>query len=332
MASSIERYANAATTTLSGAITSGSLTLAVDHTPDGLGFPQYRVEIESEYLLVTGVTGTTWTVQRAIERSVAAAHASGTAVVHILTASGLIGVCGSTNLRGDYSTLPAAGVVGRLFQVTSGHFYLRDNGTTWDPVGPIFPLSLPPLASTWTPVNSGSATYGNVGNTLFMEIPSGAGDNVRGLVRPLNPTSGYTITALFTPYWSGETFARIGMGLYDGTKLITHWWDSGSSTTLLSLVVSEWNSVTSFSTGITTGQDIYDIRSCAWGVDMPTWFRIRDDGATLYFTVSKDYQKWYTVGTLGRTAFMTATHAGIFLEGFGSSKKNGISLLSWSEG
>ena len=51
---------------------------------------QFRVLVESEYMLVTGgAATTTWTVTRGIEGSAAAAHAAGTAVTHLLTAGAL---------------------------------------------------------------------------------------------------------------------------------------------------------------------------------------------------------------------------------------------------
>jgi hypothetical protein len=137
---------------------------------------------------------------------------------------------------------------------------------------------------------------------------------------------------MFVPYWSGENYARMGLGLYDGTKLITHWWECLTSATTMLHFVYKWNSVTSFSAGITTGQNLYSNSTDHFGFDgHPTWFRIRDDGSTIYFEVSKDYESWWIVSTIGNTEFMTPTKVGVFLEGYGSAKKNGMSLLSWLE-
>lgn len=48
--------------------------------------PDFRIKIGSEKMLVTSIGGgTTWTVQRAIESSVAAAHSSGVTVLNLLT-------------------------------------------------------------------------------------------------------------------------------------------------------------------------------------------------------------------------------------------------------
>lgn len=84
-----EKFANAASTTLNGAIDASQTTLVV--TSAAL-FPlsgTFRLIIGSELFIVTGVSGTTFTVTRGAESSVAATHASGVAVTCIITAGAL---------------------------------------------------------------------------------------------------------------------------------------------------------------------------------------------------------------------------------------------------
>jgi hypothetical protein len=87
-----EQFANNASTTLSGSILSGDSTLTV---LSAAGFPSlaapnvggvFRLLIDSEIVLVTAVSGTTFTVTRAQEGTSAAAHSSGALATHILTA------------------------------------------------------------------------------------------------------------------------------------------------------------------------------------------------------------------------------------------------------
>lgn len=191
---------------------------------------------------------------------------------------------------------------------------------------------IPPLAAAnWTWYNQGTATLTDMDSGVFLEIPaSGGGDNLRGAVRPI-PTAPYTITALTSPIWSGETFARQGIGLTDGTKATLLWWDSAGSSTTQFLVVFEFSNATNFFSAQSTGQTMYSVDRFHFGSDLPLWLRIRDDNTDHHFEVSKDRMKWFKVATRGRTAFQTATHAGIFANGFGSAKKNGVSLLSWEE-
>jgi len=84
-----EQYANNAQTTLSASIASGSTTLTVASAASFPTSGNFRIKIDSEYLLVTAVSGTTFTVTRGIESTLAASHASGATVTHVLTAGGL---------------------------------------------------------------------------------------------------------------------------------------------------------------------------------------------------------------------------------------------------
>jgi hypothetical protein len=82
----VEYFANNAQTTLNANITSGQTTLAVTSAS---GFPaqgNFRILIDSELMIVTGVSGTTFTVTRGAEGTTAASHISTALVTQILTA------------------------------------------------------------------------------------------------------------------------------------------------------------------------------------------------------------------------------------------------------
>jgi hypothetical protein len=85
----MERYFNDYGTTLAGGITDTQTTLVVASGTNFPGSGNFRIRIENELLLVTAVSGTTWTVTRGVESSQAVAHLDGMAVNHILTAGGL---------------------------------------------------------------------------------------------------------------------------------------------------------------------------------------------------------------------------------------------------
>lgn len=81
-----EKFTNSASSTLNGGISDVATSLVVT---SAASFPvegQFRVKIESEILLVTGVSGTTFTVTRAQEGTTAVSHSTGLDVVHVLTA------------------------------------------------------------------------------------------------------------------------------------------------------------------------------------------------------------------------------------------------------
>jgi hypothetical protein len=82
----IEIFQNSSASTLNGAINNSVTSLVVT---DASKFPatgNFRIIIDSEILLVTAVSGTTFTIVRGIEGTTAAAHSNGAAITHVLTA------------------------------------------------------------------------------------------------------------------------------------------------------------------------------------------------------------------------------------------------------
>jgi hypothetical protein len=85
-----EVFANNASSTLNGAILSSDATLVVQSAASFPTSGNFRILIDSEYLLVTAVSGTTFTVSRGQEGTSAAGHASGAPVTHVATAAGIV--------------------------------------------------------------------------------------------------------------------------------------------------------------------------------------------------------------------------------------------------
>ncbi len=84
-----ENFSNEFQTTLNGAI-NDSTTSVVVTSATGAPAANFRIRIGAEYMLVTAVAGTTFTVTRGLEGSTAAAHSNLATVTHVLTAGGLI--------------------------------------------------------------------------------------------------------------------------------------------------------------------------------------------------------------------------------------------------
>lgn len=91
----LEQFSNAAQTTLSAAVTTTTAT-SVSVTSSSAfpaigtgGTQQFRVLVDSEILIVTAVSGTTWTVIRGAEGTTAATHLISASVIHVLTAGSL---------------------------------------------------------------------------------------------------------------------------------------------------------------------------------------------------------------------------------------------------
>jgi hypothetical protein len=84
-----ENFANNYQTTLNGSITSTATTLVVT-SATGAPAANFRILIDNEYMLVTNVSGTTFTVTRHIEGSTAAIHADQATVTQVVTLAGLL--------------------------------------------------------------------------------------------------------------------------------------------------------------------------------------------------------------------------------------------------
>lgn len=84
-----EKFANQAYSTLNGTIGAGDGTLVVTSAILFPTTPQFRVKIDNEILLVTGVLGKTFTVSRGEEGTTAASHTTGATIKHVLTAGAL---------------------------------------------------------------------------------------------------------------------------------------------------------------------------------------------------------------------------------------------------
>lgn len=96
-----EQFSNSAITVLVGGIGAGDPTLVVATAGRFPPIGQFRLIIESEILLVTGVAGTTFTVLRGQEGTTAVPHANGTQVTHIVTAGALAQFKADTFTPGD---------------------------------------------------------------------------------------------------------------------------------------------------------------------------------------------------------------------------------------
>lgn len=112
----MENFANRAETTLNGAITNVAISLVVTSAATFPTVAPFRIRIESEYIIVGAVAGTTFSsLTRGAEGTVAAAHTTGVAVIHPLTRAGLFNSQGVFDVRayaGIQAAMDAAGVAG----------------------------------------------------------------------------------------------------------------------------------------------------------------------------------------------------------------------------
>jgi len=147
----VELFANNAQTTLNGAINNLVTSLVVTSaapfpTASSTAVPpsQFRIRVEDapagsginlEFMRVTDVSGTTFTVARGQEGSTAASHASTSAVTLVVTGAALTAMPSNISSEGTLATRPAATAVPIGFYYfandDNGGTMYRSNGTAW---------------------------------------------------------------------------------------------------------------------------------------------------------------------------------------------------------
>jgi hypothetical protein len=123
-----EQFANNAQSNLSAAVAAGDTSLTVVNASAFPASGNFRVLIDGEILLVTGVSGNTFTVSRGAEGTTAAAHANAAYVTHVLTAAALRNCPRSMTASGDLEYLAASGAVTRLGIGSAGQLLTVSGG------------------------------------------------------------------------------------------------------------------------------------------------------------------------------------------------------------
>lgn len=137
-----EKFANNASSTLNGGIDNDDTSLTVTSATTFPSDPQFRIKVENEIMLVTGVAGAVFTVVRAQEGTTAASHSNGVAVDHIVTAGSLTqALTDSLYLAGwqtayevDFTALTSSGstVISNGANVIDGKTWYVENSANAD--------------------------------------------------------------------------------------------------------------------------------------------------------------------------------------------------------
>lgn len=97
-------HRNFAETTLAAAITDTSGTSITVTSSASFPAAPFIIGIDTECLLVTNVSGTTWTVTRGYESSTAATHLNGAAIYHDISAAEADAIAGKLDKAGGTMT------------------------------------------------------------------------------------------------------------------------------------------------------------------------------------------------------------------------------------
>lgn len=269
---------NASQSTLGAAITATATSLTV---ADASSFPtsgNFRIIVESELMLVTAVSGTTFTVTRGLEGSTAVTHAGGASVTHIVTA-GSLQAYGRQNNPWHESGRPAFAL-----QDASGNSLTSANFTEFTATG-----------GTGTPVVS------DVNGTIVVKRPAGSsgaassdGNCVLARTAPATP---YTVTIGLQTNSVKAGLASLA-GFRDGTgKSQFLWLPEFYSSTVEEAILYNASNEASYSGAVSLGQ----IKS-----DSIQWIKLADDGTNLTYSWSRDGVNWITLATNARTSFFAS--------------------------
>ena len=243
--------------TLNGGITDSATSLTINSATGWPAAGDWRVEIDNELILVTAVSGTTWTITRGIEGTTAAAHSNGAAVTALCTKGGL-------------------------------EQWQRDN----DPwVDSRYPMKLLDkdgntlTNSSFTELNFTGATASMVDGGIKINKDTTATIATAFLYRT-PPATPWTVTAcLLQNSWAQTTTEGPRFGVFmmedssnDSIRLVNQ---PNANTAQTGLRLLNWKSLTSTS-GLTA-----KVAGKRGGMFEPMWFRMKDDGTDVWFYFSR---------------------------------------------
>jgi len=260
-----ERWANNGGSTLNGAITAGATSLVVTSAASFPTVPEFRVMIGTEILLVTEISGTTFTVTRGVDGSTAASHS-------------------------DTDPVDLYFTVGSVDQAYKDAFAIPDY-----PYNRIMSEGITKVAADFTWNNQGTATcVDSDDGSLLLTLPSEANDQIRGKVLTA-PSTPYKITSyvmLGPGYTTGSSGSYLGPMLRESsTGKLYILFIRGDR-----LALWRMTNPTTFSAEVDTY--LFNRHS-------EYWLRLEDDGTDVNGYISQDGIIWQEVFNEGRTSFMS---------------------------
>lgn len=236
---------------------------------------------------------------------------------------------GDSTTTATYASRPAAGNAGDLFLPSDGVAIERDNGTTWAPWGPLFPLTAP-VSGDFAWVNQGGATVDTTHGGVILRTDGSGSTNLR-IRKKAAPSTPYTIDLAFIPNFAYQASSSQNVGFV---------WRQSSDGKLhaVALGVTNANDITLWSTKYTNPTTFsahysgFPITATAlfYGGG-PIFFRAADNGTNRVFSISANGQTWFQIDSQGSGDFLTANEVGFFVSDNAGSVATGMTLLSWKE-
>lgn len=310
-----EQLANDAISTLDSGINNSVTTLDV---VDASLFPStgnFRIRIDDELMLVTGVSTNTFTVERGAESTVAASHSAGATVTCVYTKGAVHAVLGDYNLYGPLSSLPAAGVAGRQYWTSDSFYQFYDTGSVWQAYYRNQKVVRPAALSNWSINNAGSATIDDYHGALRIRLEEPTPSNVFRSVTKTPPSTPFTIIAKIEHRVPNQV--QVSTGLCFRRSGVTEWHAAigvgGNST----ININAFSNYSGF-------VDVTEQSIAYQCTDPPSWWKFADSGSARYLGYSFDGLEWrYLINNVSSGAYWTQG---------GNTSYDGVGFLTWSNG
>ncbi|HEX3657049.1 MAG TPA: hypothetical protein VHV55_14645 [Pirellulales bacterium] len=303
-----ELFHNNSTNTLEYTINSSVTTLTVTSASSFPASGNFRLLVDSEIMLVTGVSSNVFTVVRGYESTTAASHTSGATVSSILTSGSLARWAADLN----HQRLTGGPPVGRLLDasgnaLTSASFTVT-NGVT-----------------------GATVTDGPDGTLLGFYPAQSSGFQFVTLLRSISAPFSVVTALQFSFQSAADVGFWAGLLLADGSGMSVSHSFFLSDTGGFNLATSKMSSNTSESANYT--------QNFVWCNAPYLWLKAEDDGSsTLTFSFSHDGYNWNTSFSVSRTDWLSAgpSQCGLFFTTLGSAsggQPNGlVTFASYIEG
>jgi hypothetical protein len=343
MVANCEQFVNDATTTLAAAVIVSDTTITVVSAALFPATTPFRVMINDEVMMVTGIALNVFTVTRGVEDTEITAHDNGSEVSGVFTNSSFFAFSECRFGTGPRASLPTPELDGRLFLTQyPGWYVFREDGVAWRAWGPIFQLyeGLNIDSDDWNWVNENDTVNpipgvaDQFGDLVFSVQPNvGAGENMKmftELVSAETPTTPpYTVTAAFSPLLTPVNQTCCGIVFRDTATdkfIIFRIMYDDTSVTKRDLVMSldKYDDPNTFNGN-------YKTLSAGSLTSPMIWFRMNDDGVNLNWYFSNDGFNFALFDSHSRTNFLASGPDEIGI-GFGTNNTTGsagINLHSW---
>lgn len=202
-----EKFANSAVTTLNGGINNAVTSLVVTSATLFPTAGQFRIKIDNEIMIVTNVSGTTFTVTRGAEGTSAASHSNSAVVRHVLTAGALT----QFDLMGERVAIDSNAKHAYLCNDTSGST-LADVGSTGGS-----PLTLNGTANTAYWLASGRLYAHGTKSLRLLADTNARGATATGVTGLVSGSFTVEAFVIFDTYITSGTTVNLVAYMDDGT-------------------------------------------------------------------------------------------------------------------